>query len=166
MRILPIRNEESVSDIADKVFANLNTKSRKKVEAAILKENPTLKDFAKVRTGTIVKIPTIPDIKSKGSRSVSDPMGDLVDETVKSLAIFSKEFSANVSRKEATLKTHAELFKKGELTKALQTSTEGKNVGAAFKTYLTEGVKENRQKEKLALSFLAELQETIQKLKE
>lgn len=166
MRILPIRNEASVSEIADKTFANLTAKSRKKVEAAILKENPTLKDFSKVETGTIVKIPTIPDVKRKGSRSVSDPMGDLVDETVESLAVFSKEFAANVSRKEVSLKTHAELFKKGELAKALQTSTEGQNVGAAFKAYLTEGAKENRQKEKLALSFLAELQETIQKLKE
>jgi phage tail protein X len=78
MRLTIIKDEASVADLADRLFAKLTPASRKKFEAAILKANPQLARAGALQPGTVVHLPDIPGLKPRAAEAGRDPVGDVI----------------------------------------------------------------------------------------
>ncbi|MDO9596105.1 MAG: hypothetical protein Q7J47_00135 [Azoarcus sp.] len=89
MAIASFRGEKNVAEIADKLYVRLTPKQREKAEAALLKANPQLKDIGKLKPGTILRLPDLPELSAKTNRSLDNPdaqIAKLMSESVSSYA--------------------------------------------------------------------------------
>ena len=73
MKYILLRDEKSLSEIADKAYKGLADKDRASAEQALLKANSNLKSLSGVSKGTMIRVPPL---KRAGfnARSVVDPV--------------------------------------------------------------------------------------------
>lgn len=164
MRYLPIRTEKSVAEVIDKVYADLTPEKRASVEAALLRENPQLKTFSKVRRGTIVKIPTLEGVDETGKRSVADPVAELVELSLEELSRFSEELGASFSREEESLKEQSAIAKSAAFTRAMESDPEAVAIAEQLKKNLAQRTKDLKDRSKTTLDAVKALGDAIAKL--
>ena len=85
MAITVFQGEKNLTELAEKLFSNLSKDQLAKVEHALLRENPHLKDVSRVNPGSILKIPAMPDLNLKPKRALKDPESDNLAELAKRL---------------------------------------------------------------------------------
>lgn len=100
MRYYLLRDEKSISEIADKAYKKLSSDEREKLEQAILKENKNLKSFSKVKKGTLIKLPETTDIKQANKRSVFSPIDEMVGRFMENADILHKEVATKLEVRE------------------------------------------------------------------
>lgn len=119
MPITTFRGEKSVGDLADKMFERLTPKQKEKVEAAILKANPMMRDPSKVSAGTIVSVPDMAELKPKTSRALENPDALLERHVADALTAFGQRFETRTAEAVNDLKQELAVLKAGELKKLL-----------------------------------------------
>ena len=164
MRYLPIRRERSVRAIAERVYGDLTPEVRARAEAALLKENPQLKRVRDLPAGSVVRVPELDDVRATGKRSVNDPVGDLVDETVETLEAFEKDMAKRFARAERTLQEEAALLRQKGVTDAVRNDPEAAEVLAQLRKLQGQRAKELKSRAKQGQSAVTSLQASIQKL--
>ncbi len=164
MRYLPIRSEKSVSAIAERVYSDLTPEKRKLAEAALIRENPQLKAFKGIKSGTLVKIPRLDDVEKTGERSTADPVADSVKEAQRELDLFSESLKAAFSKAQSDVAAAAATAKKAEFTKAMGSDPEAAAIAEKLKANLTQQAKDLKTQEKTTLDTLGKIGEALAKL--
>lgn len=119
MPIASFRGEKSVAEIADKLYLRLTPKQREKAEAALLKANPQLKDINKLRPGTILRLPELPELRAKTNRSLDNPAAQVADTLAESLSDYAKVLAERYQRDQEATKTQIALLNSAKLKKEL-----------------------------------------------
>ncbi len=164
MRYLPIRKEKSLTDITERVYGKMTPEKRKVAEAAILRENPHLKSFAKIREGALVRVPKLDDVGKSGGRSTADPVGDTVKEAREELERFAATMKDVFSQAQDQAAKDTALAKKAEFTKAMSANAEAKTIADTLKANLAQKAKDLKAQEAATLSGLVKLSDSLAKL--
>ena len=93
MPIATYRGEANVGEIADRLYVRLTPRQREKVENALLKANPRLKDVESVDEGAILRVPDIPEIRAK----ISYDTGNVDVQVAERVALALKEYGERLS---------------------------------------------------------------------
>lgn len=120
MRYLPLRNEKSVDDITRKLYKNLSGAEKKKVEAALLKSNPKLREFDKLGKGTLIRLPKLSADIERKSRSIFAPNQDLESAVIEGLQEISKNIESSIKQAAADDKQTTAEIKKAAFSKAMK----------------------------------------------
>lgn len=113
MSIATFRGESSITDIADNLFAGLTANQRKKVEAKILKANPQLHDLSKVRKGSILRIPEMPELRAKVTRNLEKPDAQIAKDVSAAMNNFLERVADQGKAEKESIKAQHELLKSG-----------------------------------------------------
>jgi hypothetical protein len=160
MRYLLLRNEKSVTDVAEKAYKGLTVKEREKAEIALLKANPELKKFRSVRKGFIVRVPDIHSGGEKNSKNLVDPVESIADEIVDNLKVFTVSLKEKYISLENRQKTIAEKLK--VVNKELKNIPKGEEAGIVLRKHLTASKKLNEKNKNLGLEALDKLKKTAE----
>lgn len=119
MAIASFRGEKSVAEIADKLYVRLTPKQREKAEAALLKANPQLKDLGKLRAGTILRLPDLPELRAKTNRSLDNPDALIAKSVSESLSSYVKDLDERYKNDQESTRAQIALLKSAKLKKEL-----------------------------------------------
>lgn len=122
MSIATFRGESSITDIADNLFAGLTAHQRKKVEAKILKANPQLHDLSKVRKGSILRIPEMPELRAKVTRNLEKPDAQIAKDLSAAMNNFLERVADQGKAEEESIKEQHELLKSGAFKEGVSSS--------------------------------------------
>lgn len=115
MPIVTYRGEANVGEVADKVYSRLTPKQREKAEAELIKANPQLKSVKKLTTGTILRVPDVPELRAKTNRKVENPDDQIANNIVKSLQVFASRMDKTVTQEKEALKEQAGVLKSAKV---------------------------------------------------
>ncbi len=118
MAIITVRTEKNLDQLLDKVYVGLNATEKKRVQAAVLKENPHLLETANFKPGAVIVLPDRGEaVKLPDTRDVKAADG------VEYLAAEIKEYAPVLKRELETareeLEQSAKLFKSAAFKKLL-----------------------------------------------
>ncbi|TVO59026.1 hypothetical protein [Denitromonas halophila] len=119
MAIATFRGEKSVSAIADKLFVKLTPKQREKAEAALIKENPQLRELATVPQGAILRVPELPELRAKTNRSLENPDAQIARNLAEAVSDYGNRLGERFKTVQKDGKEQLAVLKSGELRKAL-----------------------------------------------
>lgn len=159
MKFLLVRNEKSISDIADNAYKNLSSEAKQQAELELLKANPELKTFKSVRKGFVVHIPELNDAPDKNTHNIVGPRDHLADELSKGLKLFDSSLNSKYTDFEAWEKDTSAKLKVAD--KELKTLSGGEAVAKQLKKHLADSKKYNETNKKLGLEALKKLQQTV-----
>lgn len=111
MPIATFRGEKTVGEIADKLYVRLTPRQRETAEAAILKANPQLSDLRAVPSGTVLRVPDIPELRAKTNRNLENPDAQITAIVGEALSTFSARLDEHVRATEADVKAQLALLK-------------------------------------------------------
>jgi len=163
MAYIPLRTEKSVTELVNKVYSNLADKDRIKAEAAMIKENPALKNFANLKRGTLIRIPEIKNVKRKKTRSVSDPDGELMEDYLERLEVFSETLAKNNDIKDDEQKETQSILKKSAINKLLNEDAEAKKIASDLKKHISEDTKKRKETESQSKKAFSQLKKDLEK---
>ena len=164
MAYIPLRSEKSVTELVNKVYSNLADKDRKKAEEAMIKENPALKNFANLKRGTLIRIPEVKNVKRKKTRSVSDPDGELLDDFLERLEMFSETLKKNNDARDEEQKAAQSILKKSAISKIINTDSDAKKVASDLKKHMTDDAKNRKETESQSKKAFSQLKQDLEKL--
>ena len=119
MAIITFRGEKDLGELADKLFTRLTPRQREKVEGELLKANPQLQEMSALRSGSVLKVPPLPELQAKAKRASDGPDDQLAALLSSELANFGKYLTPRFSAsQEALLKTD-ELLASAEFNRAI-----------------------------------------------
>ncbi|WP_028469998.1 hypothetical protein [Neptunomonas japonica] len=122
MSIATFRGESSITEIADNLFAGLTAHQRKNVESKILKANPQLRDLSKVRKGSILRIPEIPELRAKVTRNLEKPDVQIVKDLSIAVNSFLEHVTDQGEVEEESIKVQREILKNGVFQESISSS--------------------------------------------
>jgi len=122
MAIATYRGERSVSEITNKLFTKLTPLQREKAEAALLKANPQLSNLRKLPKGSILRVPDLPELRAKTSRSLENPDDQIVKQISESLDAFNKHMRQQVDSEQKSVKQQTALLKSARFKKDISKS--------------------------------------------
>lgn len=110
MAVTTFRGEKNLGELADKLFTRLTPRQREKVEDALLKANPQLDQITELRSGTLLKVPDLPELRAKAKRAGDGPDDQLAAHLDAELAAFGKHLTQRfAAAQEAVAKTESVL---------------------------------------------------------
>ena len=124
MAFATFRGEKTVTEIADKLFARLTPLQREKAEAAILKANPQLGKITKLRKGSILQVPNLPELRAKTNRSLENPDDQVAKNIAETLETFGKRMVQQTVTEQKSIKQQSALLKSAKLKKELARAPE------------------------------------------
>ena len=119
MPFATFRGEKTVAEITDKLFSRLTPRQREKAEASILKANPQLGNITKLRKGSILRIPDLPDLQAKTNRSLESPDAQIAKNITTALDILGKHIAEQVNTEQKMIKQQSALLKSSKFKKGL-----------------------------------------------
>lgn len=122
MAVATYRGEKSVGEIANKIYARLTPKQREKAEAALLKANPQLRNIKTLRKGSILRVPDLPDLRTKTVRTLENPDAQVAENVSEALDSYSKRLAEQFKSDNEATKTQIALLKSAKLKRALADS--------------------------------------------
>jgi Tfp pilus assembly protein FimV len=117
MAIITFRGESSVTELTNKLYTRLTPLQREKAEAAIVKANPQLSNIRKLKKGSVLRIPDMPELKAKKSRNLENPDDQIVENISDSLASFNERITLRVKSEQASLKGQTALLSSAKFKK-------------------------------------------------
>jgi len=119
MLIATFQGERTLSEIADKLFKRLTPRQREKIEAAILRANPQLRDLQQMEKGAILRVPDLPEFRAKTSETPKNPETDIVKDLSSSLDSFSKHMAQQFETALKDTRAQSKLLKSARFKKEI-----------------------------------------------
>lgn len=148
MPIVTYRGEANVSEVADKVYSRLTPRQREKAEAALLKANPQLGKVNKLKTGTILKVPDLPELRAKTNRKLENPEDQIAKGIATSLEGFSKGIAKSFDVEKEVLKDQASLIKSAKFKNSIVNDREMEAVAKSTSTNIGNRSRELEDRKK------------------
>lgn len=125
MRIMLFHGEQSITDLADNIYACLSSKTHAVAEAALLKANPELKEIGSLKPGAILKVPMISGISFKADRNHADPIEQVGAALIRSLESYRSQLVDAVTEEGKKLDDEARLLEDTEFKRQIEGEDEG-----------------------------------------
>ena len=122
MAIATFRGEKNIGEITDKLFSRLTPKQRKRVEVELLKANPQLRDIKKLKKGTVLRVPKIPELKAKTNRSLENPDDQIAQDLSEALDTFGEYMKQRFEVAQDSVKQQIKLTKSAQFKKGISDS--------------------------------------------
>ncbi|MGY8871601.1 MAG: hypothetical protein ACKVJE_14275 [Pseudomonadales bacterium] len=164
MSIATFRGESSITDIADNLFAGLTAHQRKKVESKILKANPQLRDLSKVRKGSILRIPEMPELRAKITRNLEKPDVQIAKDLSIAMNSFLERVADQEKIEEESIKEQRELLKSGVFQESVSSSEALLSLGSEADKALVARVKLLNEQQKEMKSSINQGLDDLSKL--
>ena len=119
MAFATYRGENSVGEIADKLYARLTPSQRERAEVALLKANPQLRKIKTLPKGSILRVPELPELSTKTVRDLENPAAQTAENISAALGDFSQRLGQHFKFDAEASKTQLALLKGAKLKKAL-----------------------------------------------
>jgi hypothetical protein len=119
MPIATFRGEKTVAEIADKLFVKLTPKQREQAAAALLKENPQLREIAAVPEGAVLRMPDLPELRLKTTRSLDNPDTLIARDLADTLAAYGERLAERTNAEQAAIKAQRATLGSAALREAL-----------------------------------------------
>lgn len=111
MPIATFRGERDVADIADHLFSKLTDNQRKKVVEQLFKANPQLRDIRKMKKGAILRVPDMPELRTKTTRSLENPDDQIADMVADALKGFEERLQTKMEEESKNIVSQLSLLK-------------------------------------------------------
>lgn len=124
MRFVRFRGETSIGAIADEVYADLSSASRKRAVTALLRANPQLATLESVRPGAILVIPEIAGTRLGAGSKADSPQDESADYLIQALNDYGKKLSNRHEEFESDVKAQQGVWKNRTVSRAVSKSRE------------------------------------------
>lgn len=94
MAIATYRGEQTVAELATRLYTRLTSRQREKAEAALLRANPQLRDLKRLPKGAILEVPTLDDTRLRARGGAADPADEIGDDVSAALKAFGQRLEA------------------------------------------------------------------------
>lgn len=121
MRVTSLLTESSLTEIAERLYANLTDSSRKLAESALLNANPNLtKKSAAFLPGAIIQVPVIPSLIFKTADfALEDPIGQTRDAIAQELTRYQIALKETVSFVRTEIEGQIKFLDQNDVAKVL-----------------------------------------------
>jgi hypothetical protein len=163
MPIATFRGEKTVGEIADKLYLRLTPRQRETAEAALLKANPQLTNLREVPSGTVLRVPDIPELRAKTNRNLENPDAQIATTVGEALAGFGQRLDTRMQAAEAAAKDQLALLKSREVKAALANAPELQARADAANQALNERAKGLNQRGKALQAAVKQAREDLER---
>lgn len=124
MRLATYRNEESVSELASRLYdirgGNAEARSRE-AEEALLSANPQLRHLNKLNEGALIVVPEIESVRDADESNIVDSvLDDVFDNIRETLSAVRPALSVGLERRQASIDKALESLRSGEVKKVME----------------------------------------------
>lgn len=163
MAVTTFRGEKNLGELADKLFTRLTPRQREKVEDALLKANPQLDQITELRSGTLLKVPDLPELRAKAKRAGDGPDDQLAAHLDAELAAFGKHLAQRfAAAQEAAAKTES-VLNEPELKRVITKEPPLRDLAKQIGTLNTERKKQLEERQQKFAAALKQIQGDLQK---
>ena len=163
MAVTTFRGEKNLGELADKLFTRLTPRQREKVEDALLKANPQLDQITELRSGTLLKVPDLPELRAKAKRAGDGPDDQLAAHLDAELAAFGKHLVQRFSAaQEAVAKTDS-VLNEPELKRVITKEPPLRDLAKQIGTLNAERKKQLEERQQKFAAALKQIQGDLQK---
>ena len=135
MRLVTLHRETDLSSVVNRLYPNLTAGRRRTVEAALLKANPSLSTSQGFKSGTLVSVPDLPDLKLKTATG-TDPTADMVDPLKAAVESYQELLSANLDAAQTDLERQQELLRRTDVAGAIHGDPDAVSLAASLERNL------------------------------
>ena len=114
METITLRREKSLSDLIERVYGQMNNDTtRKRIEVALLRENPQLSAIENLPEGSLIKIPTIEGITATKTKDqqTGDPRGWMGAQARSDLNSYRKQLTEAIEQEKNNIERQFEAIK-------------------------------------------------------
>jgi len=155
MAFATFQGEHSVTEIASKLFVKLTAAQRKQAEAAILKANPELRHIAKLKPGTLLRIPPeLSGLRPAKRRELEQPEALIAGTLTDALSAYGKRIAERMEADRTQITTQQQLLKSSDFTKAIAGEPKLKEAAKSLQAVLATRAKASAQREKALAAAL------------
>ncbi|TXI31232.1 MAG: hypothetical protein E6Q69_11880 [Aquipseudomonas alcaligenes] len=163
MAVTTFRGEKNLGELADKLFTRLTPRQREKVEDALLKANPQLDQITELRSGTLLKVPDLPELRAKAKRAGDGPDDQLAAHLDAELAAFGKHLTQRfAAAQEAVAKTEF-VLNEPELKRVITKEPPLRDLAKQIGTLNAERKKQLEERQQKFAAALKQMQGELQK---
>jgi phage tail protein X len=163
MAVTTFRGEKNLGELADKLFTRLTPRQREKVEDALLKANPQLDQITELRSGTLLKVPDLPELRAKAKRAGDGPDDQLAAHLDAELAAFGKHLTQRfAAAQEAVAKTES-VLNEPELKRVITKEPPLRDLSKQIGTLNAERKKQLEERQQKFSAALKQIQGDLQK---
>lgn len=163
MAVTTFRGEKNLGELADKLFTRLTPRQREKVEDALLKANPQLDQITELRSGTLLKVPDLPELRAKAKRAGDGPDDQLAAHLDAELAAFGKHLTQRfAAAQEAVAKTES-VLNEPELKRVITKEPPLRDLAKQIGTLNAERKKQLEERQQKFAAALKQMQGDLQK---
>ncbi len=163
MAVTTFRGEKNLGELADKLFTRLTPRQREKVEDALLKANPQLDQITELRSGTLLKVPDLPELRAKAKRAGDGPDDQLAAHLDAELAAFGKHLTQRfAAAQEAVAKTES-VLNEPELKRVITKEPPLRDLAKQIGTLNAERKKQLEERQQKFAAALKQMQGELQK---
>lgn len=163
MAVTTFRGEKNLGELADKLFTRLTPRQREKVEDALLKANPQLDQITELRSGTLLKVPDLPELRAKAKRAGDGPDDQLAAHLDAELAAFGKHLTQRfAAAQEAVAKTES-VLNEPELKRVITKEPPLRDLSEQIGTLNAERKKQLEERQQKFSAALKQIQGDLQK---
>lgn len=134
-----LKSDTNVSELADRLYADLTPESRKVAEAALIKANPSLARGEKIRPGLVVNLPDGPKLKVRPAAAVGkDPVASMLGTLEDAVASYRDQLAKTSETAQADLDQQEAVLKQKEVAAAIKATPAATEAAKALVASLRE----------------------------
>jgi len=167
MRYAVAKDETDILELTARIFKIKGrgaTAASRQAEQALRQANPHLRDLTKIKPGTLIVIPEIPDLPKLRGSQVVDPRNDSLTQAQLALEEFSEVTTKMVKGEEENIAAQLQALKDSDLRKFLVEAPEAKELLATLNESLKRRSKEIRPDAAAQKEGVKQLQDAIEKM--
>lgn len=163
MAVTTFRGEKNLGELADKLFTRLTPRQREKVEDALLKANPQLDQITELRSGTLLKVPDLPELRAKAKRAGDGPDDQLAAHLDAELAAFAKHLTQRFAAAQETVVKTESVLNEPELKRVITKEPPLRDLAKQIGTLNAERKKQLEERQQKFAAALKQMQGELQK---
>ena len=137
MAFATFRGEQTLGELVDKLYVNLNARQRADVEAALVKANPQLRDLKAVREGAVLRVPVPSKAQLRGARELESPDDHVAAQVEAAVKQYGEQLIGRVRVEQEDNKAQMALIKDKRLRAVIENSPAAKATAEAAERALT-----------------------------
>ena len=141
MRLITLKSETDVGALADRLYTDLTPASRKLAVAALLKANPQLANPGGFKTGGVVNLPDLPDVKPRPGAAGSDPGADLVSSLQASVQDFGDRLAKALDIAAGDVRDQIALLRQKDVAAAIKLDPNAAKIAKSLTSSLGDRAK-------------------------
>lgn len=165
MPIATFRGEANVHALADRLYTGLTARQRQKVERALLRANPRLREIETMEEGTLLRVPDIAEVRPKANQEGGEVDAEVATRISDALQNYGENLRQRFERDVQETKEQQAVLKNRRLRPLFENSAAAKDVAASASKTLKRRANDSSKRlaatEKAIKDALTDLQKMV-----